>query len=705
MVKELPQKKEREPGWAKQALDESIRHSAWAVFLLVGTTLVVYFRVIGFDFVKWDDPLWVSENVMVKNGFSWDALLWSFSGATEISCYWAPLTWLSFFLDHSIYGMNAGGYHFTNLLLHIANTLLIFFCLKWISRALWASALVAALFALHPLHVESVAWITERKDVLSAFFWMLSIWVYAWYVKKTGSGRYLLLLMVFSLGLMAKPMLVTLPLILLLLDDWPLGRLRNRPTSCRGFFGRPVMEKLPLFFLVVCISFITWFFQAKGGAAKPLSAIGLDTRAANVLSAYWWYLEKMVWPIDLAAIYPYSHSPSLWAATASGLALAGITAFAAWCYRRFPFITIGWLWYLISLLPVCGLVVIGPHSVADRYSYIPLLGPFFVLVWSAVEVSRRWGLRAKKYGPKVLGLVATVLIVLLMGASYRQVPTWKNTLTLFSHAQKITDDSYLIHTNLGYALADEGRNQEASIHFDRALTLCPEGAEAYNGRGNVRLEIGDTQGALSDYRKAAALDSDFAEPLNGSGLALAAMGMAEEAVASYELAIAKEPEFVEAYNNLGLSLSTLGKAPKALENFRKAVYLKPDFVAGRVSLGNALAAREQFNDAIAQYDAALAFDPDAYQAAYSLGLVMEKTGKRAAAGKWYRRAIEINASFYPAANNLGGLFARAGRPKIAAAFFRQALRYASNDTQIRENLKMAEAAAAKTNAVQAASQQ
>ncbi|MBI9084513.1 MAG: tetratricopeptide repeat protein [Desulfobacterales bacterium] len=667
-----------------------ISESVWIAFFLAAATLAVYHPVAGFGFVNFDDPLWVSENPMVRNGFSLDAFLWSFTRATEKANYWVPVTWLSLFFDRVVYGMDAGGYHFTNLLLHIANTLLVFFCLKRISGAIWPSGFVAALFALHPLHVESVAWITERKDVLSAFFWMLSIWVYAWYARKPGIKRYMLLVFVFMLGIMSKPMMLTLPLVLLLLDYWPLNRLSGEEPATVPFFGRPVREKVPLFLLVIGIGAVTWMTQAKGGAIKPLSEIPMDTRVANTLMAYVWYLKKMFWPVNLAVIYPYPHAPSMLGAMLNGAVLALITALAAWCRRSLPFVAVGWLWYLITLAPASGLVVIGPHAVADRYSYIPLIGIFIALAWTAATVMWRWRAKGWVFGCMA---IAFIPVLLSMGLSYRQVATWKDSVTLFSRALEVTSGNVLAHNNLGYALASAGETREAIVQFDRVLVLNPKSAQAYNGRGNMRLETGDPRGALADYNRAMVLDMDFADPLNGAGNALTALGQSKAAVVNYRKAIVLNPDFAQAHNNLGLALTTLGQTEAAIDHFRRALALRPDFAAARVNFGNVLSGSDRPDEAVAQFKAVLAMNPDTAQAAYSMAMTMEKKGDVAAATRWYLRTLRIDPGFSPAANNIGVILARTGRPAKAVRFFRKALNHAPEDMDVRENLRRAEAAA------------
>lgn len=680
-------------GAARQ--NTAARRPVWVVLVLVAVTAAVYHPVAGFDFVNFDDPIWVSENPVMERGLSWEGVRWSFTRGTQRANYWVPMTWLSLFLDRAVYGMAPGGYHFTNLLLHLAAAALLFSVLRRLSGDLWPSALVAALFALHPLHVESVAWITERKDVLSGFFWMLCMGVYGWYGRSPGPARYGVLCGVFLLGLMAKPMLVTLPLVLVLLDYWPLGRWGRREPITGSFFGRPLVEKIPMFAAVAIIAAMTWITQAQGGAVKPLTEVSLGVRLANTLIAYAWYPVKMLWPARLAAIYPYPHAPSLWAAGGSGLCLAAVTALVIRWRRRVPFAAVGWLWYLVTLAPVSGLVVIGPHAVADRYSYIPLIGLFVLLAWAANGLAGRWRRRGRSGATGALALGLVLWLLVLAGLAHRQVGFWRDGVTLFTRALAVTPDAYLAHNNLGYALADAGRSAEAMTHFHRALELNPDGAEAHNGVGNLRLAAGDPSAALADFQQAMALDPSFAEPLNGAGNALLALGRTASAASLYRRAIALDSEFVQALNNLGQALVAQGDADSAAKAYGRALAIDPHFLPAKVNLASALVLLGRWEEAQERFRQVLASHPGSAPAAYSFALALEKRGDRAGAMQWYGRALAVDATFAPAANNLGILLAQAGRPRAAAAFFRQALAHAAGDGSIRENLRRATAAAAK----------
>jgi len=361
-----------------------MRPELWICLLLAAATLLVYWPVKDFDFISYDDPLYVTDNRYVQKGLSPETVKWAFTDAVKKTNYWVPLTWLSILLDHELYGMHAGGYHLTNLFLHVLNTLLVFMVLRRLTGALWPSAFAAALFGLHPLHVESVAWVTERKDVLSTFFWLLTMLSYGGYVRRPGAGRYLLTFILFVLGMMSKPMLVTLPFALLLLDYWPLGRLEGEAWKQRFF--HLVWEKGPFFVVVMIAAVAAFVTQQAADAVKSLAAIPLGVRLANVLVAYVGYIGKMFWPVRLSFLYPHPGVLPVWQWAGALLILAGVTYGVLRYAKERPYLVVGWLWYLGTLFPVSGLVVIGPHAMADRYAYVPLMGLYVMAAWGLAEL-------------------------------------------------------------------------------------------------------------------------------------------------------------------------------------------------------------------------------------------------------------------------------------------------------------------------------
>ncbi|MBW1896674.1 MAG: glycosyltransferase family 39 protein, partial [Deltaproteobacteria bacterium] len=451
------------------------------VAVLIGLTLLtflVFWQVTSHEFVIFDDEVYVTQNDEVQKGLSWDGVAWAFT--TTHANFWHPLTWLSHMLDCRLFGLNPAGHHLTSLLLHIANTLLLFLVFHRMTGALWPSAFVAALFACHPLHVESVAWVSERKDVLSTLFWMLTLGAYVRYVEHPRGRAYLLAVVFFSLGLMAKPMLVTLPFVLLLLDYWPLDRLdfgqqSHRPGDQAGHPGYPkssffhlLLEKVPFLVLSAVSCIVAYTAQAHGGAIKSSGVFSIDVRIANALISYVSYLEKTFWPHHLAVFYPHPGTWPVWQIAGAGLLLVSISALVLLGMRKKPYLTLGWFWYLGTLVPVIGLVQVGIHAMADRYTYVPLIGVFIMIAWGLQDIAKRW--RPQRV---VLGLSAAAVICAFTISSARQLNHWQNSSTLFQHALNVTEDNYGAHNNLGLALAQRGKLDEAIDHYLRALEIKP----------------------------------------------------------------------------------------------------------------------------------------------------------------------------------------------------------------------------------------
>ena len=475
--------------------------------LLVALTLAVFLPITGHPFVVYDDEAYVFRNPNVQDGINADSLAWAFS---SMECgNWHPLTWISHELDCQIFGLNAHGHHATSLLIHTLTVLLLFLVLDKMTRSPWRSAFVAALFAIHPLHVESVAWVAERKDVLSAFFWVATIWAYARYAEKPGWKRYGLVALSFALGLMSKPMLVTLPLVLLLLDYWPLGRFKSKVQSRKSL----VLEKWPLFAMSAASAFITYRAQDAGGATTYTDMFSFSTRAANALLTVWRYVGKMFWPHDLSVLYPYNSNniPTLQSALPAGLALIVVTVLLLGMGRRRPYLTVGWLWYLVTLIPVIGLVQVGQQIMADRYTYIPLVGLFIMAAWGMPELIRK-GERERgrkgeaerstfnvqrstsKGNPKPetrnpkppntqhptpntfalpLAAVSLVVVVVLAVCARVQVGYWKDSVTLFERAVSVTQDNYLGLCDLALALEDAHRTDDAIERYRQAEKIMP----------------------------------------------------------------------------------------------------------------------------------------------------------------------------------------------------------------------------------------
>ena len=519
---------------------------------LIAASLSVYWQIRDHDFIDYDDESYVTKNLHVRTGLTRESVIWAFT--TDHEANWHPLTWLSHMADCELYGLNPMGHHWTSLQIHLTNTLLLFFILQYMTGALWRSAFVAALFALHPLHVESVAWVAERKDVLSTFFGLLTILSYCFYVKQPNKYKYLVIILFLSLGLMAKPMLVTLPFLLLLLDFWPLGRFRFATVS------RLVLEKVPLFVLSAVSSFVTYFVQQHGGAVTSLEVLPLKIRIANALISYLSYIGKMIWPCGLAVFYPYAK----WLpgqAIVSGLVIVCLSVLVIRSARRFPYLATGWLWYLGALVPVIGLVQIGSQSMADRYTYIPLVGLFVVVAWGIPDILMQY--RIKRVA---LPILYSTVLAFFMICTWFQVRHWQNSMTLFTHTLKVTHNNSPAHYSLGYALAQQGKLDEAIVHYSRALQIDPKYIKVHNNLGNTLARQGNVKGALSHYYEALRIDPNYAGVYFNIGKIFFNQGKIRKAIVNYREAIRINPNMTQALYNLSWIYATCEN-----KNFRNSI--------------------------------------------------------------------------------------------------------------------------------------
>jgi Flp pilus assembly protein TadD len=576
-----------------------MRHARLVVLFLIIATGAVYWQVGGHAFIEFDDDRYVFENHRVQTGLTWEGVRWALT-ATDVS-NWHPLTWVSHMLDGQLYGSSPRGHHLTNLAFHIANAILLFLLLNRMTRALWRSAFVAALFALHPLHVESVAWVSERKDVLSTLFWWLSLWLYVDYAESPRLWRYLLALLAFALGLMAKSMLVTLPFTLLLLDYWPLRRLEFEP----GSLWRRFREKIPFFILAAIASVVTVYAQRSGGALIAMDRFSLDVRVANALLAYATYIVKLIWPYPLAAYYPHPVAVPLWPALGAALLLLGLSAGVIRFARRHPYLLVGWCWYLGTLLPVIGLVQVGSQAMADRYTYVPLVGLFIMLAWGTPEFLA--GGRRQKL---VIPALAVGALAALTLCTWLQAARWRDTVTLFRHTLEVTDRNSMAHGILGTALGRRGELDEAIVHYRAALRLKPDLAEAHNNLGIALHRKGQMDEAMTHYREALRLKPDHLAAHTNLGAALYTQGRLEEAIAHYREALRSQPRSAEVHNNLATALDAQGRVSEAIRHYEEALRIKPNDAKTHKNLGITLYQQQRFDEAIVHFAEALRINPD-----------------------------------------------------------------------------------------------
>jgi Tfp pilus assembly protein PilF len=550
---------------------------ALVCLLLAAATGGVYSRACRNGFVNYDDDVYVEYNPEVQKGLTAESVRWAFT--TTLMVNWHPLTWLSFQLDHRLFGLQASGFHLTNVVLHVLDTLLLFVALRALTGAVWRSGFVAALFALHPLHVESVAWISERKDTLSTFFWMLTLVAYAVYARRPGVLRYPLVAVPFALGLMAKSMLVTLPFVLLLLDYWPLGRLRPAFWPCL----RLLLEKLPLLVLAAASCAVTVVAQQRGGETNP--ATELPLRLEHAVVSYVLYIDWTVWPQNLI---PFHQFPTQlfppWQVGGAVTVLAAISGACLVLARRAPYLIVGWLWYLGTLVPVIGLVqVLGGHGMADRYTYVPLTGLFLMAVWGVADLAARWRLALL---PATVGLVVLAACAV---ATWVQIGYWYDSTTLWTHALEVDPNNYLGNNNLGTVLLNQGKVDEAMRHYEACLRVVPGYALAHYNMGCALAEKGRTQEAIWHCRQAIAINPHYPDAHNNLGALLLRQGDADGAMREFQAALADNaPNPAMVHNNLGLALMQKGRLPEAAAEFEEALRINPAYTDARNNLTAAL---------------------------------------------------------------------------------------------------------------------
>jgi tetratricopeptide (TPR) repeat protein len=574
----------------------------WLPVLLFCLVMGTFLSCLQNGFVNLDDPSYASHNPHVENGLTWESVRWAWSN-TE-SSNWHPLTWMSHLLDGQLYGLNPKGHHATSVLLHAANTVLLFLLLQRMTGARWRSFLVAALFGVHPLRVESVAWASERKDVLSAFFWLLTTWAYARYAKafsfQLSAFRffYALSLVFFVLGLLSKSMLVTLPFVLLLLDYWPLGRWGQTPAR------RLLLEKVPFLILAAASSAVTFVVQQKSGSVTPADAMPVPLRLANAVVSYLRYLGKTAWPVDLCAMYPHpGHWPAL-TVTAAGLFLVIITALALWQWRAMPFLAVGWFWFLGTLVPVIGLVQIGRQALADRYSYIPSIGLFMALIWSLDKLTERW--RNREAFAWAAG-AASILVCIPL--TVRQIGYWKDSKTLFSHALKVNQRDWIDTAYLATEFQRDGQLDEAIALYEQSVQINPYHSEVRSKLAGILMERRRFDEALAQFQKGVALDPNDFEMNQGLGAVLQDMGRLDEAIAQFNQALRLKPDDADTYSNLGNCYGLKGHPDDAIRCLAEAVKLKPQSAQNHRELGVGLIRGGRWDEAINQFQTALQLDP------------------------------------------------------------------------------------------------
>jgi tetratricopeptide (TPR) repeat protein len=654
-------------------------------------TFGVYAGVLHHDFVNYDDFDYVLENPHVQGGLSLSGVIWAFTSGYASN--WHPLTWISHMLDCQIYGIHhPGGHHLTNLLFHAANSVLLFLLLKRMTGVLWRSAVVAALFAWHPLHVESVAWIAERKDVLSTFFWLLTMIAYVRYVEEfnaDGSGQkkyYRWMLALFALGLMSKPMLVTLPFVLLLADYWPLCRSAELPGDAKVrtvSWNKLIAEKLPMFALTVISSVVTFLVQQKSGAVLATQREPVTVRIGHALLAYIGYVRKMVWPSGLAVYYPLPRLLSVSDVVAAGMLLALLTAGAIALARWRRYVLFGWLWFLGTLVPVIGLVQVGSQAMADRYTYMPLVGLFIIFVWGLADLPGKGRFDL----PNSARAVVLPVLAACLWLTRNQLPYWKNSESLFRRDLEVAGDNFTAHFALAYVLDKSGQTIPAETEMNAALQLEPHSAKLLNLIGIHYARLGDLATADGAYRSAVRGEPSFSDPHYNLGNLLAREGKLDEAAAEYRQALRLKPDSPDAHNNLGAVLLRLNRLQDALAEYKAALRLQPDYPEAQFGMAGVLLQLGHLDLAQIHYQEVLRLKPDFTGAHSKLGLVLARQGSLHEAIPEFQTAIQQEPQNPENYFNLAAAYAALNRLDDAMKSFGEVVRLKPGDAPAR--LRMA----------------
>jgi tetratricopeptide (TPR) repeat protein len=594
-------------------------------------TFAIYAQVIGHQFITLDDPTYIQENPMVNRGITGAGIAWAFT--TFDATNWHPLTWISHMIDCQLFGTNAGRHLLVNALIHLANTLLIFWLLFRTTHARWPSAMVAALFALHPLHVESVAWASERKDTLSTFFGLLSLIAYVRYTEAPSIRRYAWVAITFALGLLAKPMLVTWPFVMLLLDYWPLDRMSGLRSDVKGrkpnISGQParrsvggsrwsvvlglVVEKIPLFALAAASAMMTLIAQSRGGAVRTLAHEPVTLRLSNALVSYAKYLLLTFWPNDLAVYYPFA-GIAAWQIIGAAFLLIGITALCFFQSRKHSgYLIVGWLWFLGTLVPVIGLVQVGGQIMADRYFYIPSIGLFIALVFGLADIARRW-----RVAPALSAGIAGAILLVLATLTNAQIQRWRDSFTLFEHTLAVTPPNLRIEYNLGVAFGASDRYDEAAAHFAKALQIDPNFYDGLVLMGVTRAHQGRLPEAIEYFQAAIRSQPDTPKAHVQLAHAWWTQNRDQEALEEMRRALQFAPKDADILADFGLALALAGRVPEAIDQLHEALQLNPNSAEAHSNLGLALLASGKARESIPEFETALRLKPELSGAADNL---------------------------------------------------------------------------------------
>ena len=657
--------------------------SAGICLFLIAIVWAVFGQTLAHTFLNYDDDEYVYANPNITRGLTMGGLRWAFTHVHADN--WHPLTTLTHMLDCQLYGLHPWGHHLTNVLLHAAAAILLFLALRNLTRTLWRSAFVAVLFAIHPLRAESVAWISERKDVLSGVFFMLTLWAYGRYARSERKrlSQYLTTLVLFALGLMCKPTLVTLPFVLLLLDYWPLRRFPPVSPSETLVAGwrQLILEKMPFFVLTAASCVATMLAQEEVFATsfKPDFA----QRVGNALVSYAAYLGETIYPMHLAVLYPYrAGHPGIGQAIFAFLLLLAITLLLFTWRKTYPFLLVGWFWFLGMLVPMIGLVQVGLQARADRYTYLPQIGLFIAATWAAAELFGKW-----RHGRAVAVVTAMLLVTALGARTYDETSHWRNSETLWNHAIENTSENSVAQNSLGTVLLEKGEFEQAARHYEEALKVEPDSAVIHGDLGKALERAGRIDEAMFEFRRALQLNPRSADVFYDLGNVSMDKGQTEQAISYYDRAIQIKPDFAGVYNNLGNAYLRLGQLDEAISNYRKAVALRPDLPDPQYNLGNALSKKGNFVEAIACYEASLRIRPNSATVHNSLGVALAAAGRTSEALEHLRDSLRLDSNKPETHRNMAHVLALLGRRDEAVTQLNEVLRLMPGDVETMQQLR------------------
>jgi protein O-mannosyl-transferase len=661
-----------------------------SILILIMLSIIIYWNTQNHTFIYYDDQLYVTSNHRIQAAITLKNVFSMFTDTHTGN--WHPLTMMSHMLDWQLFGEKAGGHHWISVIIHIFNTVLLFLLLNQLTGAIWRSFLVAALFAVHPINVESVAWVAERKNVLSTFFWILTILFYVWYVKQPGWKRYLLVFLCFALGLMSKPMLVTLPFVLLLLDYWPLNRTSINTQNKNQVEiqtplqkGKPklsflILEKIPLFILTAISICVTLYTQHNVRAMVNLDSLPVLKRINNAIVSYGLYIKKMFWPMDLSVFYPL-YNIDIWQLLIGSALMVTLTIIALNYYRKYPYLLVGWFWYIGTLVPVIGLVQVGAQSMADRYAYVPFIGLFIMLVWYLANIVKRNA--CKKFS---LILTSFIVILVLSVLSWQRCQLWGDQFALWNDVLKNHKVAFAYNFR-GLAYVDQGQYSLALADYNIAIARDKKFAEAINNRGILYSTIGQYKNALKDYNQAIELQPKFADAYYNRGILYLEINKWDAAISDFTIAINIDPYMADYFNNRGVALRLKGEYEKSFADFGRALKINQNLAEAYFNRGIINNIYEKYIPAIANFTEALKIKPQYTDAYFNRGVSFAFLGKYDDAIRDFRQVLNINANYIPDLENMGSLLKKMKRYEESSIQLKKILQIKPNDQEALKNIK------------------